>query len=188
MSDHSRAKERYKVHRRHTRELLEEELLHTFRYRVDVSAVDDDILRRVEREWYPHRSRLVRWDWESEILTPLQRRGPRGLALAIIVRGQLCGLMAARVSPSKAWLSLTHLEGAPEQHPLKGSILPIAARALYIYRAAIAPEEGAENIGIRILRPLKEAIPFYQRAGYTDLTMTKRLQAIVLERPHGVQT
>lgn len=185
MSDHARAKERYKVHRRHTRELLEEELLHALRFRVDVSAVDDDILRRVEREWYPHRSRVVRWDWEGEILSPLQRRGPRGLALALIVRGQVCGLMAARVSPSKTWLSLTHLEGAPEQHPLKGHILPIAARAMYIYRAVIAPEDQDDSIGIRILRPLKEAIPYYQQWGYTDFTMTKRLQAIVLERPRG---
>jgi hypothetical protein len=185
MSDHSRAKERYKVHRRHTRELLEEELLHTLRFRVDISAVDDDILRRVEREWYPHRSRIVKWDWESEILSSLHSRGPRGLALAIIVRGQLCGLMAARVSPSKKWLSLTYLEGAPEQHELKGSILPIAVRALYIYRAAIAPEDDAESIGIRILRPLEKAILCYQRAGYTNLTLTKRLQAIVLEYPSG---
>ena len=56
---------------------------------------------------------------------------------------------------------------------------------MYIYRAVIAPKIRDDSIGIRILGPLKEAIPYYQRWGYTDFINDKGLQAIVLERPRG---
>lgn len=188
MNTYTSAKERYRKYRNLTRELLEEAAFHEFRFRVDVVSIDDDILRKVQRDWYGHSGRKCQWDWEEGIIGQLHRSGSRWLDLAILVKGQLCGLVAARLSPSKSWLSLTHIEACPDSgHPLKGAILPLAIRALYIYRGVIRPTGEAEKTGIRILNPLEEALPCYRSHGYTLQPGSKRLRAIVLEAPKGDQ-
>lgn len=189
MTDHTRAKERYRKHRLHTRELLEEAAFHEFRYRVDVGCIDEDILRRAQRDWYGHPLRKCHWEWDEAIMGPLRRSGSRWLDLALLVRGQLCGLVAARLSPNKTWLSLTHIEASPDpEHPLKGAILPLAIQALYLYRGVIHPMGEAKKTGIRILHPLEEALPCYRSNGYTLQPGSKWLRAIVLEAPEGDQS
>ena len=181
MSNYRTAFARYRVHRKHTRELLEEEAFHVFKLRVNVVTIDEDILRRVRQEWAGHLERKVDWDWEKGIVDRMWRKNARGLDLGFVVEGQLCGLAAARMSDAKRWLSLTHIEGAPMEHPLKGRVLPLVINGLYIYRALANTEETLKSTGIRVLNPLDEALPCYEKQGYTLSTSSKRLRSIVIE-------
>lgn len=186
---------RYRHYRKMARELLEEQLLAEFRMRIDVIAIDDDILRKARRDWYFDTNRRVNWDWESQILAPARKRGCRGIELALVVQGKLCGLAVAKMSRRRKWLSLTHIEGAPTPHPLKGEVLPIVLAALSIYSALIVVDEedvndgekiGEKNrIGIRVLNPTNDAMPRYRKAGYNLGTSTKRLRSIIIEEATG---
>jgi len=184
MSNYLRAKERYKKCRGLTRELIEEELLHELGIRVDVIGIDDDVLRKVRRQWYENPARQVGWDWETQILQPLLSYGPRTFYAAYLVKGTLCALAAARLSPGKRWISLTHVEGAKNDHPLKGKVLPIVIRSLYVFRGVIHTG-GPEMPGIRVLRPLPDALDCYDACGYPPATMAKKDSVIVIEPPTG---
>lgn len=180
----STTKERYRKHRLQARELLEEELLHVFRRRIKVVAIDDDVLREARREWYDKPGRRVSWDWDAAVVGPGRRSSVRYFDFALVDQGALCVLVAARVSHKKMWLSLTHVEGAPWEHPLKGRVIPTVVRALYIYRAVICTDEIAvQSTGIRILRPLPDAVQCYAKHGFTRSHMTKWHHAIDLEAP-----
>lgn len=176
---------RYAQHRYSARELLEAEALATFYKRVDVVAIDEDILRRVKRDWETHPDRRVQWDWERGIMEPLFRSGARWFHFALLVQGHLCALAAIRLSSKKRWLSLTYLEGAPEDHPLKGKVLPLAINALYIYRAVICDKQDLKSVGIRVLSPLDGALSCYKASGYSLSTDTKWLRSITIEEPIG---
>ena len=186
---------RYRHYRKMARELLEEQLLTELRMRVDVIAIDDDILRKARRDWYFNTNRRVNWDWETQILAPARKRGCRGIELALVVQGKLCGLAVAKMSRRRKWLSLTHIEGAPDSHPLKGEVLPIVLAGLSIYSALIVVDEDdnkndvendAKNrIGIRVLNPTNDAMPRYREAGYNLGTSTKRLRSIIIEEATG---
>jgi hypothetical protein len=179
------AKERYKRGRSQTRELIEEEALTAYRFRVDVSAIDDDILRRFHRDWVGQPGRHVDWNWEQDIVPQLVSYGPRTFSAAFLVKGQLCALMAARLSPAKQWLSLTHLEGAPTDHPLRGKVIPLAIRAMFVFRAVISEKDQAEKTGLRILRPLEDALDCYRGAGFATVAKAKKDSAIVVEQPRA---
>lgn len=184
MSQRVQAAERYRRYRDHTRELMEEELLHALRRRVDVLSIGNDVLRKVRRDWYAASLRRVSWDWEQDIMKPLWSYGERTYNAAFEVNGQLCGLMTARVSPAKRWISLTHLEGSPApDHPLKGLIVPLAIRSLLVFRGVICCNGNAKSTGVRILRPLEDAIKCYADAGFRDYTKQKREASIVVAYP-----
>ena len=176
---------RYRRHRKHARALLEEDLLAGYRRRIDVLPIDDHVLALASRDWYSHPARRVNWDWKTAILSSHHRRGPRGIDLAFIDKGQLCGLAVARVSRRKTWLSLTHIEGAPTLHPLKGEVLPIVIQALEIYSTLIAAD-GERLVGIRVLNPTEDAMVRYQQAGYPLSLKTKKLRAMVIHPRTGV--
>jgi len=163
---------------------LEEELLVSFRLRVDVSAIDDDVLRKVRTDWGNHPERMTNWDWDTGICAPFRNAGPRGLDFALMVHGSVCGLAVARLSPRKRWISLTHIEGAPAQHELKGHVLAIVIRAMHIYRAVISANFEAEKIGVRILNPLSDAVEWYQRQGLQLTHQSKWLCAIEVTPPN----
>jgi hypothetical protein len=184
MSKHQLAKERYREHRKHARAIIEEELFHALRIRVDVIHIDEDVLRKAERQWYDNPDRLVNWDWESEIMAPLLNYGPRTFYAAYLIRGELCALAAARLSPAKKWLSLTHVEGARNDNPLKGKVLPVVLRSLAIFRA-VAATNTAEMPGIRVLRPTADALPCYYAHGYEQATVSKKDSMIIIESPTG---
>jgi hypothetical protein len=182
--DYLTTKERYRKHRLHARELLEEELLHAFQRRIKVVAIDDDVVREARREWYDKPGRRVQWDWDTGIVAPGRRSSARYFDFALIDGGSLCVLAAARVSHKKRWLSLTHVEGAPWEHPLKGRVLPVVIRSLYIYRGVIcATQVGVQSTGVRILNPLPDALECYSRHGYTLQQSTKWHRAIDIEAP-----
>lgn len=190
------ARDRYRAYRRHTKELAEEEALPICRTRILFVSVDEDVLRRLRREWYDCPQRRVDWDWEQDIIGPLHRAGPRYLDFAMIVGGQICGLVAARVSRRKRWISLTHVEACPEGHPLKGRILPLAINTLYIFRGVICPPEATKSLGIRVLNPTPEALSCYNNNGYRLSSDSKWLRDIIIEpsgtdideKDHGRQT
>jgi len=186
MGNLKEAADRYREHRRHTRVLLEEKALQAWRLRVDVVEIDDDILRRIERDWCAVPSRSVDWDWHLHIMEPLRRSGPRRLDLAFLVRGELCGLAVARVSRRKRWISLTHVEGSPcDDHPLKGRVLPLAELGLYIFRSQICDKDRHLSTGIRALNPLDDVVPYYCWDGHREHCYTKRLNQIVIQWPYG---
>lgn len=186
--EYTNAQARYREHCSHTENLLEEEVFALRRKRVDVLSIGAEVLQLAAEQWYPSPERRVQWDWASEIIRPLRTFGPRALALGFRADGILCGMMAARLSPHRQWLSLTHVEGAPFDHPLKGGVVPLSIRALFIYRGLISVGGQAESIGVRILRPLEEAIPCYEAHGYTSYTASKRLPRIVIAEPIGAQS
>ena len=111
-----RATQRYREYRLHTRELIEEAAFRDLRMRVDVTSIDEDILRRAERDWYGHPDRKVGWDWTTGIMEPLWGCGAARLDLAFLVKGQLCGMAVARVSRQKRWISLTHVQKSTALH------------------------------------------------------------------------
>jgi hypothetical protein len=173
---------RYRQFRDHTRELLEESLLAETRRRVQAVSIDADVFRRVRQDWVAHPDRKVRWDWQSSIVEPLHRKNAMYLDFALLADGQLCALAAARMSDKKRWLSLTHIEGAPGQHPLKSRVLAVVVEALYIYRAVVCDRGDEKAIGIRILNPLEEALPYYAKQGHTLFRFSKKLAGFVLEK------
>lgn len=179
------ARYRYKQHCIQARELLEEELFQTLRRRVHVLRIDEDILRRANREWYQHGERRVDWEWERQILAHLRTFGARTFSFALIDGDKLCGMVAARVSRRKRWISVTHLEGHPGDHPLKGKILPIVIQSLFIFRATICEHGKAHTVGIRLLRPIPKAEHYYNKAGYTTKHDGKKLKTVVIEEPQG---
>lgn len=183
MSDYRRAAERYRAYNRQARELIEEEAFHSFHLRVDVVSIDEDILRKAKRDWYPSPNRHVSWDWEAEIIEPLFGYGVRTFSAAYVYKGQLCALVAARVSPAKQWISLTYIEGCPDQHPLKGGVIALGMRSLYVYRGVISVNHPPECVGIRVLRPTPDALHCYQESGYTEFQSRKRDSALVFEQP-----
>lgn len=173
---------RYRRHRLHTRELLEEAALPQLLVRINFVSIDEDILRRVDQEW---RDRRVDWKWGTEIMPSYWSDGVKGLDLAMLCKGKLCGMMTARLSRGKTWLSLTHMESAPGENPLKGFVLPLAVQGMYIYRTQIRDEGAEKSTGIRVINPLEEVLPYYRRKGFNDERVTKRLNQIVIERPAG---
>jgi hypothetical protein len=177
------AKHRYVQHRLQARHILEDDLLPQLRFRVDATAITADTMRVVERDWYGSPERRVDWEWWREIIGPLHRTGARYFDLALWSGGVLCALAAARVSPNKRWLSLTWVEGAPGDHPLKGVVLPVVVAALYVYRGVICTIEEAPFMGIRVLRVTDEALGCYRSHGYTDFEPSKKMRAIVIQQP-----
>jgi hypothetical protein len=153
--------------------------------RVDIISIDDDILRKAERDWYGQPNRKVSWDWSTGIMGPLWRYGAARLDLAFVVKGQLCGMAVARVSRRKRWISLTHVEGASVDNPLKGAVMPLTFLGLYIFRSQICHEKPPSFTGIRALNPLEEVVPYYGQTGYPDHRYSKRLNQVVMTWPSG---
>jgi hypothetical protein len=178
-----RATQRYREYRLHTRELIEEAAFRDLRMRVDVTSIDEDILRRAERDWYGHPDRKVGWDWTTGIMEPLWGCGAARLDLAFLVKGQLCGMAVARVSRQKRWISLTHVEASAADNPLKGSVLTLVVYGLYVFRSQICHKNPPHCTGIRALNPLEAVVPYYGQVGYPDHHRSKRLNQVVMEWP-----
>lgn len=175
---------RYSNIRADVRWLVSDAVLQEWRMRVEVRAITEDVLRD-SRTWALD-ERHVNWDW-GHIKRKLDTYGPRTLDLAFYAgypeRPQLCGIAAVQVSPHMRWVSLTHLEGAPHKHPLKGLILPLAVLGMSLFRAQVSTEDKARRMGRRILNPLPDALDCYSRNGYTDLVQEKKLSYIVIQPP-----
>lgn len=179
------AQAKYKSQRNLARELLEEQILADDLLKVDVVAIDDDILRKARNAWYDDPLRRVDWDWEQYIMPRHHRNSVRGIDFALLYQGRLCALAVARLSRRKRWLSLTYMEGAPDQHPLKGNVLAYVLTGLSIYKALIVPEDQPGSIGIRVLKPSEGAMQRYTAAGYNLSTTKKWLRSIVIEERNG---
>lgn len=161
---------KYRRLRRHTHELLEEEVLRAFRQKIRVTSLNSDALSAVKSVWM-QQARRVAFNWEGRICPTLVKSHPRRLELALWVESELCGLAVARLSDAREWVSLTHIEGAPNpSHPLRGKVVPIALIGADIFGTLVQAEaEMAETPKVRILNPLRESMDWYERCGYSQL-------------------
>lgn len=161
---------KYNRLRRLTHDLLEEEALRAFRIKILVRNIDDDALAVVDGHWSVI-GRKELFAWRDRILPVLLKSHPRALRLALWSEGRLCGLAVARLSDSKAWISLTHIEGSPDSsHPLKGLVAPIALVGADIYRSLVENEDSlGRRTCVRIMNPLAESIDWYAKCGYSTL-------------------
>ena len=100
------------------------------------------------------------WDWAAELNS--LANDPRRFSLAIWHENVLCGLVAGKVSRSGKHVSVTLVEGNPdEKHPLKGAILKIAM----LFGVALCEEHGANEL--RFVEPLTEVVPLYEGYGFS---------------------
>lgn len=152
--------------RRLTRSQLEEEIQRAFfGLKVSVEPIGPRALQYVDDVWTPA-GRRVAFDWRR-IMRTLEKSHPRRLDLAFWHKGELCGLATARLSDNKLWLSVTHLEGAPNAHILKRRVAPVALIGADIYAVLIREEDSAKRLpSLRLLNPLAKSIPVYAKCGY----------------------
>ncbi|WP_157270586.1 hypothetical protein [Azohydromonas aeria] len=180
----SYAIERYSQYRAVTRRFVEQQALQDYGVDVKVTAVTPVVLQQFRDDWRNYPGRLVDWDWDKAIIKPLEARGPRTYSCAFTVEDKLCGLVAARVSRGKKWLSLTHVEGHPDpSHPLKKHVVPMAIMSLYAFRFAMCSDIPPTAVGIRVLRPLPDALQSYKNAGYSHFVEGRWDSAIIVAAP-----
>ncbi|MBU0914658.1 MAG: hypothetical protein KKF22_19180 [Gammaproteobacteria bacterium] len=105
--------------------------------------------------------RQIGWDWH-EVRSRYRRNHPASIELAIWFDESLCGLMIGKASRGKLVVKINYLQGLPIDHPLKGVILPIAARCAEHFAAAI------EAKWVAIQDPMEEPglLDYYRDLGF----------------------
>lgn len=103
--------------------------------------------------------RRYKWDWGA--IRKKRSHAPARFELAVSVQGLLCGLIIGKPSRGRRHLSISYLEGAPNEHPLKSKLLGILLDG--------AMEYGfATGCGKLVLwDPVAKLIPIYEQAGFT---------------------
>lgn len=151
-------------------EFLHLRILHLTGLVVEVSAVEYSLLEQA-MDWT---NRRYLWDW-FEIKRKF-RNIPARFELSISVNGELCGLAIGKPSRGRRHVSIYFMEGNPDQnHPLKGRLLPILLEGLALYGDAL----GCSYI--RLIQPVTELIPRYERAGFT--LATDKSHRLYCEKP-----
>jgi hypothetical protein len=148
-----------------TREVLEEEIQRAWHLKIAARPIDEAALAAVDTHW---QQRHVHFDWHHRILPTLWESHPRRLDIALWCNGELCGLMVARLSDAREWVSITHIEGSPMPiHPLKRLVVPSFLLAADIFASLIAEESTTKTKPrVRVMNPLKPVIAWYQSCGY----------------------
>ncbi|HEJ7026218.1 TPA: hypothetical protein SMF53_002527 [Serratia marcescens] len=104
----------------------------------------------------PEKRQFIDFNWSQERCNQTKR-----IDVSIRCRDFLCGLMLGRRSKKRLCITLRYLEGNPDDHPLKGFVMPIAL----IISESFA---DAYNISqVNISRPEKGLINRYQSFGYS---------------------
>jgi hypothetical protein len=106
--------------------------------------------------------RQIGWNWR-EARDRYRRDHMARIELAIWYDDELCGLMLGKASEGKLVVKINYVEGAPEEHPLKGYIVPIAARCAELFAVAIE----ANWVGIQ--DPFEGVRDYYQELGFDQL-------------------
>jgi hypothetical protein len=100
------------------------------------------------------------WDWTVEL--GRFASDPRRLSLAIWSGSVLCGLATGKVAKSGKHVSITLMEGNPDEaHPLKGLI----AKIVMLFGLALCVELGAAEL--RFVNPLDALVPLYEGYGFS---------------------
>lgn len=161
--------ERYEEHRRHTYDLLEEHALRALKVRVQTTPITKNALDIVSHQWAG--KRLASWDWEDDVLRVLRRSHPRRLEMAFWVGHELCGLVAARMSDAKEWVSITHMEGSPlPDHQLSRKVAALSIKGADIFSVMAHDEKSSSpRARVRIMNPLENAMACYAHNGYSEL-------------------
>lgn len=162
--------QKYKKLRRNAHDLLEEEILRSFRLKVSVTSVDEDVEKAISSQWEPF-GRRCGFPWAERIMPVLRKSHPRALQLALWCDHHLCGVAVARLSDSKNWLSITHIEGSPvADHPLKKRVVPIVIAGADMYATLVQQhDDRGLRPELRIMNPLPEAVDWYGQLGYSEL-------------------
>ena len=171
--------------RRLVRTQLEEEIQRAYHgLKISAEPITERALQHVDATWAPA-GRREPFDWRRIDRVGMKSH-PRRLDLALWDGQQLCGLMMSRLSDRKEWLSITHLEGAPVAHSLKGQLAPVAVVAADIYAALIHEEdELGRQPDVRILNPLPQSMAVYERCGYSKLHVANGYRfAVFQEKSH----
>lgn len=125
---------------------------------VTLGPIDVSACSAFDAHWRAHPDRLVNWDWTA----PNHRR-PKGLNVAVWHGNNLCGLASGRLTASRA-VRVDYIEGYPEQHALKGIIIPAVLTCAEAYRIVI----GARELKLYDVHP--PLIPVYGKFGFELLS------------------
>jgi hypothetical protein len=127
---------------------------------VTLTGIDHHAFEAV-KPWY-RRERRAGWEWYDVT----KRRRVHYYDLAIWHSDRLCGL--AFGPASLEWVCMAYIESDPDRtHPLKGKVTDIAIAVLETQALALGVAET------RLLRPLPELVPWYQKRGYERLAEPK---------------
>lgn len=118
------------------------------------TRINDKAMSRIQDYWIATKLRKVNWDWSK----PLYRNF-KSFSLAIWSDDQLCGLAAGRARAQKS-ASIQLMEGAPDNHPVKGEVMAIALMCLERYASHIGAME------MRLMQAVPTLIPTYQELGF----------------------
>lgn len=125
------------------------------------APIDGDALNAWTQQWRPHHrvSQPGGWRWPEQCQA--FRNVYNRFELALWHGDSLCGLAIGRPSRGRQALSVHLLEGCPAPHPLKGAV------RFCIMEAAQAYAEELECRELRLIRPLPDVLPYYERMGFT---------------------
>lgn len=156
---------KYRRLRTLTRDQLQEEIQRAYMgLKVSVEPITERALAFAECHWAAA-GRRQNMDWRN-VMRVLEKSHPRRLDLSFWHATELCGLAAIRLSDNKAWLSVTHLEGAPIAHVLKKRLATVALIGADIYSALLSSEDAAGRMpALRILNPLPQSMKAYVNCG-----------------------
>ncbi|MEB7587900.1 hypothetical protein NGC36_21780 [Serratia rubidaea] len=116
-----------------------------------------DDSEEANRNWrLPEKRQYIDFNWNQE-----RRKQTKRIDVSIRCQDFLCGLMLGRRSKNRLCITLRYLEGNPNDHPLKGFVMPIAL----IISESFADAYGIKQINIS--RPDKNLINRYESYGYS---------------------
>lgn len=150
------------------RQVLETQAMDALGLDVQAMPINEESLRTMRYRWGANRR--VDFNWDT-LLRTLRKSHPCGLELALWSEFQLCSLSIARLSDRKGWLSITHIEACPApDHPLKRKVVPLVIACAKIYATLIQASDPEGRLPVvRIMKPSKGAIPWYEQQGFSRL-------------------
>jgi len=158
-----KAEEAYSAVRREAMLMLQPELQQTLKLNIYLTNITPDALE-IAVDWDYIYSCLEKthhkpaWDWVKELKK--FRRRPRRVELAIWCEQQLCGLALGRISDRCIVATIHLIEANPDDHPLKGKIIPVATRYLEVLATSLKARE------ISIEQPIPDLIEYYKSIGF----------------------
>ena len=133
---------------------------------IEIRPICPEALKQFRSDWKGHSERIPNWDWADPDL-----RGGKTFNVGIWHKGMLCGLASGKVTDSKA-VRIDWIEGHPENHPLKGDIIPIVLTCADAYRIEIGSKE------LRLYRVIPPLIPLYEEFGFELATEDSKVHVM----------
>jgi len=135
----------------------------------DFDFIDENALDFWERNWIPNRrSDRGNFPWQT-INAKYRRKTAKYFNLSIWSDEMLCGLAIGKPSRKNRCCNLYYIEGAPMNHPLKRHIIPLCLDVFEKYAFIISNGD----ITVRLMDPVSDLIPFYEKLGYKTVLSGK---------------